>query len=272
MWVVFFCVLCGTTFGLLPFQALLGHSRSFFTFHHLPSAVAQQALSSYDPSLCLGKQSVSPTGSHPIVLMLNYMTKLHTVPVQVAYFSSDYNEFIAAIPFVRACSNSSSEPLSTSSILYLDNEMAVIGGRLFYGMPKVKAAIQVVGKPENMASVSIKSEIGRQLVLFSSVVDFTSAPLSYSSVAGYATVADMFSTFQLLMKQRFELGVHFCSLMTFAFQNATFRSPSSIDFELQADAIPGLKAFNVSLDGFAAGGSAIFFESDWSLSKPLQEC
>jgi hypothetical protein len=69
--------------------------------------------------------------------MFNWMTRLHTIPVQVAYFSSNYNEFIVGIGGVVRCGGNASVVYSTSVKLYLDNVMAVTGGRLFYALPKV---------------------------------------------------------------------------------------------------------------------------------------
>jgi hypothetical protein len=83
MLLLLFVSVLGFGTALLPFEALLGRSRSFMQIVELPTARAQAMLEAYDSSLCLAPQSITSPGTHPLVLMMNYMQHLHTIPIQV---------------------------------------------------------------------------------------------------------------------------------------------------------------------------------------------
>jgi hypothetical protein len=83
----------------------------------------------------------------------------------------------------------------------------------------------------------------------------------------------MISVFELQMVEHSALRGHLCSRMTFDFVNATFRAPKSTAFVVHNGAVPGLGDFNVSTGSFLSGVTgAVFFEADWKMGKPLQEC
>ncbi len=193
----------------------------------------------------------------------------------MAYFSSNYNEFIGAIPFVRPCNNASSSETSVASVLFLDNEMAVLGGRVFYNMPKHFSRIRV-DNPERMGSVSIETLVTEaQLATFSSSVDWNSSALPFSKVKNNIQVKNMIHVFDLVMRQRLDSENHLCSTMTFDFQNATFRSPTSVQIVTEKNSVPGLLKSKFVTSGFlssSTASSSIFFEADWRMGKPLQSC
>lgn len=255
----------------LPFENLLGHSNTFIVPVYKNASLVKSIVSAYDSSICLDP-SFTVDGKHPIILMMNWMTKLHTIPYQISYFSSNYNEFIVMVPHVVLC-NTPDIPikLSTSTVLYLTNLMAVVGGKLFYDLPKVLVS-GVASEPSVMQHVTLSSEVLLEpLVEFRSSLgtdNYTYADVRNSKIM--MMVEDVFSTTSI---QKGDFG-HDCFQFAFSFANATFKE-ASVSFAVSDGAVAGAQAFEVTAQSFRNPANelgAIWLTSDWKMSKPLQSC
>jgi hypothetical protein len=257
-----------TTSQFIPFQHLLGHSQSFATLWSAPHSIALAFVQTYDPSLCLAPQNLTAPGTHPVVIMANWMTHLHTTPIQIAYFSSDYNEVLAAVPFTSLCAKPNAPIVTSVPILWLDSIMAVIGGRWFYGLPKYYASV-VAKNPVAMDRLAMFDN-GKQIVSMSSAVNF-SAPMSFSVALKHSP---MLHVLQLLNTQTiFDHGTelsdpHICSSIVFDYANGTFYMPESLEMSFADNALPGVPAFNVSSDS----SPTIVLSASWTMPNPLNYC
>lgn len=263
-----FASLSLTNAQFIPFQHLLGHSQSFATLWSAPQSIALAFLRKYDPTLCLAPQNLTAPGTHPVVILANWMTRLHTTPIQIAYFSSDYNEVLAAVPFTSLCAKPHAPIVTSVPILWLDSIMAVIGGRWFYGLPKYYADV-VAKDPVAMDRLAMFDN-GRQLLSMSSQVNF-SAPLSFSVALKHSPmlhVLNLLNT-QTIFDHGTELSdPHICSSIVFDYANGTFYMPDSLEMAFADNALPGVPAFNISADS----SPTIVFSAAWTMPNPLNYC
>jgi hypothetical protein len=113
----------------------------------------------------LGEQTVTPPGTHPVILFYHDMIRA-TMSIPSLLPSMTYHEHSVGVPFAYmargASGNRSLGPYYFMPRLYLDNFLAVIGGLWFWGFAKQPASFVVT---EN--SYSISSPDGRRLTSLS---------------------------------------------------------------------------------------------------------
>ncbi len=127
---------------------LAGHCQGRFAFSSVPNDFLQSLLPS---DLVLASQNYTPAGQHPLLFMFNN-TWLHTNPNLVKIVATEnvemklnYFEFIVMIPYVQFSDNeyNSNAPYCFLPILYLNNILAVLGGRVFWEFNKQMAGFTV---------------------------------------------------------------------------------------------------------------------------------
>lgn len=94
--------------------------------------------------LDLEPQTLTPPGTHPVVMFFQDMLRAHmTVPTLLP--SMSYHEQVVGIPFVR-CQTVAGPvpgPFFYMPNLFLDDWLAILGGRLYWGFAKQYAQYEV---------------------------------------------------------------------------------------------------------------------------------
>jgi hypothetical protein len=247
-----------------PFDNLLGHSQTVAMLLPVPLPQVSAALSAYDADLCLARE----TPYVDVMLMSNWMTKLHTVPFQVSYFSSNYNEFIVGLGGVVLCDNRTGPQYSTSLTLYLNNKMAVLGGRLFYGLPKKLERIKSTGS-DHLQNVTVHSELADDFMLtIASSIDNSSWTLDRAlQQPGFP---EMRAFLDATMIQPADISGHYCFTMAFNWTSpdTVFQGASLVGSFAQG-AVPAVPAFQRKWDG---SKNILSWQADWIMSAPLTKC
>jgi hypothetical protein len=97
------------------------------------------------PGMELGEQSVTATGTHPVVTLFGLQTNvgLNVLP----WPRIRYHEVATIVPFVRVSGlpHAYAGPYVYSPSLFLNRWLPIISGRIFLGLRKAKATIIEVG-------------------------------------------------------------------------------------------------------------------------------
>jgi hypothetical protein len=109
-------------------------------------ALPAETVESFLPyTLELASQSMTPRGTHPVVMFFQEMVRAHvTIPMLVPNMT--YHEFVLAVPFTRVrgagglCSRGTLQFLPR---LYLSEWLPTLGGILFWGFAKEMARYHV---------------------------------------------------------------------------------------------------------------------------------
>lgn len=114
--------------------------------------------------LDLAPQSLTPPGTHPVSLFFQEMVRAHmTIPTPLPNMT--YHEQIVGVPFVNVTRGyPGSGPLGPFFFmpnLYLDNVLATLGGRLFWGLAKQLATMTVTKN-----SWAVHDNAGNDLISF----------------------------------------------------------------------------------------------------------
>lgn len=130
----------------------VGHYAALFATLPVP---CETALGMIPRGLRLGEQSLTPDGTHPLLLMFGHHTHVHPAFLKIGGWS--YHEFLVAVPWVRRAG----EPTicSTMPRLYLDNWPMVVAGWI-YAFPKVRARVSSSGEAYEVRSLLR----GRQII------------------------------------------------------------------------------------------------------------
>jgi hypothetical protein len=202
--------------------------------------------------------------------MANYMTNLRTIPFQIAYFSSDYNELLAAVPFTSLCGQANAPVVTSMPILWLNNVMAVLGGRIFYALPKFYVSFSVAN-PAKMDNLTMyESGQAQAMIEMTSRVN-TSVPLSFAAALKRSK---MLQVLQLLNSQTiYDHGAdasdpHMCSGIVFDFANGTFFVDVGVEMSFAANGLPGIGAFSLS----SKTSPTVFLSASWQMPNPLNFC
>lgn len=105
-------------------------------------------------TLELGEQTMTPPGTHPVVMFFQEMVRAHmTIPTLLPNMT--YHEYVMAVPFARvsgAGGLGSRAPLQFMPRLFLSDWLATIGGLLFWGFAKEMARYHVTNSHIALAS------------------------------------------------------------------------------------------------------------------------
>lgn len=107
--------------------------------------------------LDLGPQDVTPSGTHPVILLFNDLFRAHmSVPTLLPNLT--YHEHTIGIPFSYLSSGSITPghpgPYYFMPKLYLDNFWATLGGLTFWGFPKEMASFNVTAERYTVTSLA----------------------------------------------------------------------------------------------------------------------
>jgi hypothetical protein len=105
----------------------------------------------------LGKQQVTPAGTHPVILFFHDMFRAQmSIPTLLPNMT--YHEHSVGVPFTYISSGSITPgnpgPYYFMPKLYLDNFWATIGGLAFWGFPKEMASVTVTAESYTVNSFS----------------------------------------------------------------------------------------------------------------------
>ena len=205
--------------------------------------------------LALAAQTLTPPGTHPVVLMFGQHS--HVDPWFMPKMNEGYDEWIVATPFLEWRKGATVKPCSYMSRLYLNNLLMVIGGWM-YGYPKKLSRSSVTP-----TSYDVRTFPGNQ-----PRVSMTNAPagppVPFSSLPNSQAIALMF---ELPFIQKLSLLPWLGSRMWFEIGNASVQ-PMTARISVTDTCAPGLKAINQPvgsiLDGFPG---AFHLSCDWILSR-----
>eukprot|EP00602_Paraphysomonas_sp_CaronLab_P004666 CAMPEP_0185017672 /NCGR_PEP_ID=MMETSP1103-20130426/596_1 /TAXON_ID=36769 /ORGANISM="Paraphysomonas bandaiensis, Strain Caron Lab Isolate" /LENGTH=230 /DNA_ID=CAMNT_0027547193 /DNA_START=178 /DNA_END=867 /DNA_ORIENTATION=+ len=211
--------------------------------------LVEEILHSYDEDLELVPQNISEPGYHPVLFMFNNMTNLKTVPVDILFGLCDqYYEYIVIIPYIK--SSKSDKVRSVSTILYLNNAVAVVGGNMFYGMPKKFEDVEMSEFTFKVMDHKTSQEL-INMVYKKGKESFTS-----DYMENYDTYNLIVSIFQQEGIQRYR-DTYLCYHFVFDWNNAVF-SQASYQFETSDDAIPGVESIHVESNSFMVDANSVY--------------
>jgi hypothetical protein len=135
---------------ILQRYPLKGHCWGRFALGSFPALELQNLL---PDDLELAPQSYTPKDQHPLLFMFNN-TWLYPNPYLInlvedynTKFNLNYFEFIAMLPYVQFKDNKEANaegPYCFLPVLYLNNELAVWGGRVFWEFNKILTGFTVM--------------------------------------------------------------------------------------------------------------------------------
>lgn len=208
------------------------------------------------PSLTLAPQSLTPPGTHPVVLMFGQHS--HVRPWFLPFGAgSSYHEWIVATPLLEWRRGAMVRPCSYMSRLYLNSLVMVVGGWL-YGYPKKLSSSTVTP-----ASYNVRTFPGG-----APLVTMTNAPagpaVPFTDLPGEARLALFF---EQPFYQRLGPFPWLASRMWFALGTATAQ-PMTAQFSITGGCAPGLEAMSATVGSIADGIPGAFHLScDWTLSR-----
>lgn len=115
----------------------------------VPIALPTETVLSLLPyTLELGEQTMTPRGTHPVVMFFQEMVRAHmTIPTLLPNMT--YMEYVLSVPFARvsgAAGFGSRGPLQFMPRLFLSEWLPTIGGLLFWGFAKQMAQYHVTSR------------------------------------------------------------------------------------------------------------------------------
>lgn len=207
--------------------------------------------------LSLTPQSLTPTGTHPVVLMFGQHSHVHPW-FQPPGSGGSYNEWIVATPFLEWSGGGTVKPCAYMSRLYLNSFYYVVLGWM-YGYPKklsrstvTPASYDVRTFPGNQPRVSMINEPAGSITPF-------------SALPGHAALAPVF---EAPFFQKLGLLPWLGSRMWFGLDTANVQ-PMTATFSLTEGCAPGLRAMDKQVGSIVQGIPGAFHMScDWLLSRP----
>jgi hypothetical protein len=117
--------------------SLSGRAVSIISFLAIEKTVLLKLI---PPGLTLADQEITPAGYHPIYLAFNLKQKNVTTPIP-GFKLRNYSEFALCIPYLRLKDKADEVHYTYSPVLYLNSLLAVIGGHIFFWLPKILASV-----------------------------------------------------------------------------------------------------------------------------------
>lgn len=205
----------------------------------------------------MGEQTVTPPGTHPLLLLFGQHRDVHVDGVNI--FGLNYMETVVSVPYVRWRDTRRAfvGPLAYLRRMYLSELLPVLMGYP-YAFPKELARIQ--GLPD----YRVRSFLGDQPLLLGNFHPYGPAT-DAMSFPNFAGLVDLF-------RQPFVCNIGFgfvCSNMTFDTTRGAVRAADAtvvIEREFVKGIIPG----PTSLPGLDADPlGAFMFEAPWKITTPF---
>lgn len=221
----------------------------------MPVGEAQQLLPA---GLSLASQTLTPAGTHPVVLMFGQHSQVHPW-FQPPGSGGHYDEWIVATPFLEWRDGDVAKSCAYMSRLYLNSLYYVFLGWL-YGYPKKLSRSTVTPTSYEVRTLPAK----RPLVSMTSMP--AGAVLPFSSLPGHDAIAQVFV---LPFIQRLGPFPWLASRMWFELDTATVQ-PVTADFSITGTCAPGLPEMSKHVGSIIDGVPGAFHMScDWLLSRPV---
>lgn len=207
--------------------------------------------------LSLGRQQLTPAGTHPVIMLCNEILRAHmTVPSALPSLS--YRELSLGIPH---CTLGSAGPFYYQPRLWLDSSLAMLGGVLYWGLTKRLATIDVDARRFAV------SQAGRALTS----LEFTPSG-DARSVDRFPYFAELRALHEqpLIMTLPLGLGGPFfvCANFDKAWHAGTLR-PLHTSARIDVSYLPGLPTCSVLAEGIEQSELGSYeLRLPWRLSLP----
>ncbi len=235
--------------------ALTGRYRANCAVFALPAADAASMLSS---NAELGAQSLTPPGTHPVILLMGEHTG---VRVKFLPGSIDYREALVSVPWVRrrgkACGGG---PLAHVSRLWLDRLAPVVGGWTF-GFPKIWSRVAM-----SDSSYGVKSMLTRTTLL-EARFETRGAAAPVSQFHNFGLVRPIFE--QPFLQRLLLAGPSCVEVMDFGLDRATLQ-PIEATIEARQGFLRSFPTGALELKSIDASPLGAFrLELSWTLTAPM---
>lgn len=210
------------------------------------------------PGLRLGKQNVTPAGTHPLVLMFGHHSHVRQWFMPPTAGGS-YDEWIVVTPFLEHGAGDPG-PWTYMSRLYLDRLWYVLLGWM-YGFPK-KLARTLANDDQTTYIVETFLDGKPRVSMTGQTLEAT---MSFAALPDAAALTPIF---QQPFVQRFAPLPWLGSRMWFELDTAIVR-PVVVRFELTSECAPGLEPMSMAVGSITDGIPGAFHMScEWMLSRP----
>lgn len=235
--------------------ALTGRYRANCAVFALPAPDAAAMLTT---NCELGAQSLTPPGTHPVILLMGEHTG---VRVKFLPGSISYREALVSVPWVRrrggACG---SGPLAHVSRLWLDRLAPVVGGWTF-GFPKIWSRVEM-----SDASYGVRSILSRTRLL-DARFEARGAAAPPAQFAHFGAIRSIFE--QPFLQRLILLGPSCVEVMDFGLDRATLQ-PIEAMIEVRDGFMAGLPAGARKLGSIEESPFGAFrLELSWTLTAPM---
>jgi len=259
-----------------PFSALLGQTESILGIIGVNISDAQRILNKWDNTLKLGTWPLNSTlpwrgRGFPLMVMLNHMSGLKTIPVNILPINLDYYEFILGIP-VKTPSGGIA---ITCPKLYLNSIAAVAGGRIYYGLPKDYENVKM---DQKHGTFSVSTVLGGSSILEASFQPYAQAqPKSYSAfkslIPFYKSVFSSTSTqIQPILEPLYSNSKHYCMNFPMDWTNSSTQYwTTAFDVTFNHNDLP-LGTFGTKPLSAASPQGSFAVKTSWRLSQPWNFC
>ncbi|HEX2525184.1 MAG TPA: NAD(P)-binding protein [Geminicoccus sp.] len=239
-----------------PFSAAyaMGQLDGWFTFLPLPEAAVASLL---PRGLRLARQHLTPRGTHPVTVLFAKQMGVRPSFLPQPPKMLDYHELIVAIGFVEHADRSKGGGVFCwLPCLYLDRLIHILTGRVFYGLPKHRAAI-------TRTDERFKAVLGTSML-----VDATfDADGQVGSAADFPTLRGARELLAQPMAAKSLLGQWQYSFFDFGLERATVQPCRA---EVTVGAGLGLPAGRYAQPSLARHKLGTFrLWTEWTLTNPL---
>ncbi len=241
------------------FPKAVGFYRSFFTMLPFDSAILAALL---PPKLELGPQSMTPAGTHPLVLLFGKHFDVR--PELIPFGGMSYLECIIAIPNVqwRDERNDYRGPFAYMPRLYLDELWPTLLGYL-YAYPKLVARME--GRPPEDPHYRVRSLVKDNPLIHGEFLR-RGPQLAPTDWPNFANVRGVF---EQPFIGKLELSPYTCSKLTFKLDQASVQ-PCSADVDIEREFLPGVEPASYLVDGIDVDALGSFYIAvPWELTLPF---
>ena len=241
------------------FLKAVGYYRTYCVVLPFDDAVLQGMLPS---KLELAPQSVTPTGTHPIVFLFGKHFDVR--PNIIPFFGMTYLEYVCAIPFVqfRDSARDYPGPFAYMPKLFLNELWPTILGWL-YAYPKVTAPM--TGNPPSDSFYSARTLVGDR-PLFEGNFERRGPQQPPSDFPHFAALKQIF---EIPFIGKFDWTPYICSNLDFKLDQATVQACTA-DINIQSEFIPGLEPASYTVDGLDTSALGAFYMAlPWDLTMPF---
>ncbi|WP_240804486.1 NAD(P)-binding protein [Qingshengfaniella alkalisoli] len=237
---------------------LLGAMDGIFCFQALPDDEVRALLPA---GLELGPQSITPDGTHPVTFLFNRQVGVRPSFMPKLLGFPSYHESIVAVSHLRR-SGGDETLFSHLPALYLDDRLATLAGRAFYGMAKRPANVTMLND-----RYTVRDDHNR--LIWKAEYAQRDAPTRLADLADFNVIRDLLEQ-PLLMKR----GPEFQAAAFDFGLSAAFATPVSASVQIGPANGVGLATASyhspaLGQDNTGRLPGAFRCWTNWTLSNPL---